>query len=110
VTVAHHGIDGAILVSKKQSRQRFRRSILDAWNWRCAYCDACLEGQATLDHIVPMSRGGATSRNNLVAACAKCNVSKSDESLEAWYRRQPFYNRRREWAIWWWRLTHCGGA
>ena len=106
MTVAHHGIDDGVLVSKKQSRQRFRRSILEAWGWRCAYCEACLAQQATLDHVIPMSRGGPTSKGNLVAACASCNVAKSDQPLEAWYREQVFYSRRREWAIWWWRLTH----
>lgn len=106
MSVAHHGIDGIFLVSKKQSRQRFRRAILEAWGWRCAYCDSHLERQATLDHVIPVSRGGPTCRSNLVAACASCNVAKSDQPLERWYRSQAFYNRRREWAIWWWRLSH----
>ena len=108
MTLAHHGIDGVSLVNKKQSRQRFRRSILEAWAWRCAYCDRCLRQQATLDHVVPKSRGGHTSRGNLIAACPSCNVDKSDEPLEQWFRRQGFYDRRREWTICWWQLTHGG--
>ena len=106
MSVAHHGIDGIFLVTKKQNRQRLRRGILDAWGWRCAYCDRCLRGQPTLDHVVPLSRGGPTERSNLVAACTHCNVAKSDQHLEQWYRRQPFYCRKRELAIWWWQLTH----
>ena len=106
MTLACHGIEDVFLVSKKQNRQRFRRSILEGWAWRCAYCDACLRHQATLDHVIPISRGGLTSKENLVAACPSCNVAKSDHSLDAWYRDQAFYDQRRESAIWWWRLSH----
>lgn len=106
MTFAHHGIDDVFLISKKQGRQRFRRSILEAWSWRCAYCDCCLKQQATLDHVIPLSRGGPTSRDNLVAACPGCNVAKSDQLLESWYRQQPFYEPGREWAIWRWRLRY----
>ena len=30
----------------------------------------------TMDHIVPISRGGKSKRGNLVPACKKCNVNK----------------------------------
>ena len=106
VTIAHHGINGSFLVSKRESRKQFRRSILDAWNWRCAYCDACIKQQPTLDHVTPLSKGGLTARGNLVAACPSCNVSKSDNPVDEWFREQPFYCRQREWLIWWWRLCH----
>ena len=101
----HHGIDGSVLVSKKESRRKFRRSILEAWSWHCAYCQRKLEQQATLDHIVALSRGGLTSRGNLVAACHYCNGDKSDQPLEAWFPRQSFYCHQREQLIRWWRLN-----
>ena len=101
----HHGIDGSVLVSKKESRRQFRRSILEAWSWRCAYCQRELQQQATLDHVVPLSRGGPTSRGNLVAACPHCNGDKSDQHLEVWFRQQSFYCQQREQLIWWWRLS-----
>lgn len=44
----------------------------------CAYCGGAA---ATLDHIVPVSRGGANGWENLTAACKPCNSSKGAESL-----------------------------
>jgi hypothetical protein len=49
----------------------------------CAYCgQACREGELQMEHIVPASRGGATSWMNLVAACGACNGRKADRTPE----------------------------
>lgn len=49
---------------------------------RCVYCGGKYEH---LDHIVPLSRGGEHSAHNLIASCAKCNLSKSNKILgEEW--------------------------
>jgi 5-methylcytosine-specific restriction endonuclease McrA len=44
----------------------------------CAYCGGASEAA---DHIVPVSRGGANSWDNLAAACRACNSSKGNKSL-----------------------------
>ena len=44
---------------------------------RCAYCAASAN---TIDHVIPKSRGGAESWENLVACCFKCNNIKSDRT------------------------------
>ncbi|MCW2861579.1 MAG: endonuclease [Actinoallomurus sp.] len=44
---------------------------------RCGYCGA---GGDTVDHIVPRSRGGATSWENTVLACGACNSRKRDRT------------------------------
>lgn len=36
---------------------------------------------ATLDHIIPSSKGGKSNIKNLVLACMPCNVKKSDNIL-----------------------------
>lgn len=46
---------------------------------RCAYCGA---RAATVDHILPRSRGGASTFANLVAACRDCNSVKADRTPE----------------------------
>jgi len=46
----------------------------------CAYCGAT-PGIATKDHIVPVSKGGETSWENLTASCQTCNLMKSDLDL-----------------------------
>lgn len=45
----------------------------------CAYCGA---HAATVDHIVPLSRGGQNSWTNTVACCSACNTKKADHTPE----------------------------
>ena len=43
----------------------------------CHYCHGRFPaGELTLDHIVPVSRGGRSTRGNLVVCCRKCNAEK----------------------------------
>ncbi|QPB09571.1 hypothetical protein CPT_Sycamore_031 [Streptomyces phage Sycamore] len=58
-----------------------RTKILARWLWKCAYCNAPAEH---LDHVVPLSRGGADKESNMVPACAPCNLSKGAKTLEEW--------------------------
>jgi hypothetical protein len=47
-------------------------------NGRCAYCrEPMTRLQATADHVVPRIKGGATSEENIKAACQPCNKAKS---------------------------------
>lgn len=51
-------------------RELFRRGI-------CHYCGKKFpESELTLDHIVPVARGGRSTRGNLVVACRPCNQAK----------------------------------
>ncbi|MEM7423068.1 MAG: HNH endonuclease [Pseudomonadota bacterium] len=53
---------------------RFNLFLRDGF--RCQYCGA--KGEMTFDHVVPRSRGGRTTWENVVAACGKCNLRKSN--------------------------------
>ena len=57
-----------------------RRGVLDRDRNRCGYC----AGRATtIDHLVPVSRGGeARSWRNTVGACTPCNQAKADRTPE----------------------------
>lgn len=48
----------------------------------CAYCGAT--GDMSLDHVVPVSRGGRHEIDNLLPACRSCNSSKGAKLLEEW--------------------------
>jgi 5-methylcytosine-specific restriction endonuclease McrA len=37
-----------------------------------------------LDHVHPLSRGGADAEHNIVPACARCNLSKGAKTLAEW--------------------------
>lgn len=53
----------------------------------CRYCAARgrAEAATTVDHIVPVARGGLFwSGDNLAPACASCNYSKADTPLDEW--------------------------
>ena len=54
-----------------------RRGVLRRDNHRCAYCG---KAASTIDHVLPRSRGGADSWENLVACCLRCNNVKGDRT------------------------------
>lgn len=49
----------------------------------CAYCRA--EKATTLDHVLPLSRGGKHEIGNLLPACRKCNFTKHNRTLREWF-------------------------
>jgi len=52
-------------------------------HYTCQYCnEASSAGEMTLDHVLPRSLGGASSRENLVAACRRGNDRKGDRLPE----------------------------
>lgn len=60
-----------------------RRTILARDQYTCQYCGAQPpKGQLTLDHVVPRSRGGKQTWENVVAACIPCNQRKGDRRPE----------------------------
>lgn len=82
-------IEGVELIT----RRSWRRSIFEAWDHRCAYCNAPAQ---SLDHIWPKAKGGLTVRSNLAPACLGCNSSKSAENWINWFRQQVFWSIERE--------------
>ena len=64
---------------------------------KCAYCERPQSRsiKLTKDHVIPVSKGGLTVRENIVPSCERCNSSKSDSDMEEWYVRQPFYSADR---------------
>lgn len=44
----------------------------------CFYCRKNMEQKETIEHVVPLSRGGTNHPYNVVLCCASCNASKSD--------------------------------
>jgi 5-methylcytosine-specific restriction endonuclease McrA len=57
-------------------RKITRRAVFARDRWECQYCGA--RSNLTVDHVVPRSRGGDSSWENIVASCAPCNRRKGD--------------------------------
>jgi 5-methylcytosine-specific restriction endonuclease McrA len=51
----------------------------------CFYCGKDISGKIVWDHVVPLSRGGTHTPDNLVETCRACNSSKSDKLKHEWF-------------------------
>ena len=61
-----------------------RREVFIRDNYTCQYCGR-QSGDLTIDHIIPRSRGGPHTWENLVSACKPCNHRKGGKLLgEVW--------------------------
>lgn len=87
--------DKCVLHTEKRRAQKYANTpiseMLTSTEWlailaladgHCAYCDK--EAKLTLDHVVPLSKGGKHSAGNVVPACKHCNSSKGNTTLEEW--------------------------
>jgi len=60
--------------------------ILDRFNHRCAYCSR-LDVKLTMDHVIPVSRGGKHEAENVVPACRSCNSRKNNRPVSVMFDR-----------------------
>jgi 5-methylcytosine-specific restriction endonuclease McrA len=66
-------------ISHKMKNFRVNRQRLyKRDNNECAYCGS--KKELTIDHIIPKSRGGKNSWNNLITCCLPCNLKKGDKT------------------------------
>lgn len=67
----------------KKEREKARKLRKTQW-WLnllnqgvCHYCHRkFLRNQLTMDHLIPLARGGVSSKGNIVPACKECNQTK----------------------------------
>jgi 5-methylcytosine-specific restriction endonuclease McrA len=57
-------------------RKITRRAVFARDQWTCQYCGS--RSNLTVDHVVPRSKGGGSSWDNIVTSCAPCNRRKGD--------------------------------
>lgn len=66
-----------------QTRALSRKNILMRDRYTCQYClKSTPSGVLTLDHVIPRSRSGETTWENLVACCHYCNNKKGNRTPE----------------------------
>ena len=78
--------------AKRPSFSRSNVFVRDAFT--CQYCgELKLAADLNLDHVMPRSRGGATSWENIVASCYPCNqrtAGRTPEEARMALRRKPY--------------------
>ena len=89
-------IDEADLKRERRKARELRQS--QWWKRKCArglcfYCQRRFPArELTMDHIVPIARGGRSTKSNLVPACKDCNNQKKQLLPMEW---EAYLNRRR---------------
>ncbi|WP_164990577.1 HNH endonuclease [Agromyces albus] len=66
-------------------------ALKDAWNG-CAYCGAT-DKPLQRDCVLPISRGGRYTLDNIAPACGSCNASKCNDEVTSWLRRKRLDER-----------------
>jgi 5-methylcytosine-specific restriction endonuclease McrA len=78
-------------VPRDTSRRKItRRAVFARDGWSCQYCGT--RSSLTVDHVIPRSKGGDSSWENIVASCAPCNRRKGDRlpaQADMHPRKQP---------------------
>jgi 5-methylcytosine-specific restriction endonuclease McrA len=82
------GVDDELIRKEKGRARELRKS---RW-WqnklaagRCYYCGQTIESsRLTMDHVVPLAKGGRSEKNNLVACCKECNTKKKTMLPQEW--------------------------
>lgn len=59
-------------------------ALTEEFQGACAYCG---HGATSWDHIIPVSEGGGSTKENIVPACSSCNSSKKNQDLIRWLNR-----------------------
>jgi 5-methylcytosine-specific restriction endonuclease McrA len=90
---------------------RFNMALRD--HFKCQYCNIEVDYEnSTIDHVIPRSKGGKTTWDNVVTCCTKCNSAKGSRTdvkprrtptepnyyqMAALRRRFPFKVRHESW-------------
>ncbi len=77
-----------MLQKKERIPLNLRRRVIERDGLYCVYCDDDLrDAEIHMDHVIPESRGGETSYNNLQVTCRKCNLAKGTLSEDKFTQR-----------------------
>ncbi len=82
-----------VVSSKELAKERAKAREVRASQWWkrkksqgiCYYCEKQFKpSELTMDHKVPLIRGGKSTKGNVVPACKPCNTDKKNKLLMEW--------------------------
>jgi 5-methylcytosine-specific restriction endonuclease McrA len=77
------GVDDAFIRAERQKARALRKTRW--WQQKtstgiCHYCGRRVGiKKLTMDHVIPLSRGGRSTKGNLVPCCKQCNIAKQSD-------------------------------
>ena len=95
-----YSMNDAALNRERQKARELRQS--QWWKRRCAkgvchYCGRATPARAlTMDHIVPLARGGRSTKGNVVPACKDCNTRKKSLLPMEWEAHLERFQKERK--------------
>ena len=112
---------GRMSSQRRLARERSLTSTFTKEQWEdcrehfdnsCCYCgeheEDNLQGFVLeQDHFIALNNRGPYTKENVVPACKRCNISKFDHFFFNWYHIQPFYSLERENKVLEYLNSHC---
>lgn len=108
-SVQRHKAKHGKFISKEKHRTMTKHIDYTLDDWRDAMlhfggqCPICgvREGRARKskfdrDHIVPVSKGGETTRRNIMPCCPQCNRGRGNAEIISWFRTRSTWTQERE--------------
>lgn len=85
----HVALNGQIKRRKRIGNEEITKEewfeVMNKYEWKCLYCGCDLtKYNRSMDHIIPISKGGRNIKENIAPACKHCNSSKKDKYLHEW--------------------------
>ncbi len=72
---------GMMIKKPRTSVKLSKSEVFRRDHYLCQYCGQKTD-ELTIDHIIPRSKGGSHSWNNLITACPKCNIKKGGRTAK----------------------------
>jgi 5-methylcytosine-specific restriction endonuclease McrA len=80
---------------QRNRRNLIKRNLLKHNKYKCEYCENDMQfdnpqlpNYVTIDHKLPLSKGGSNRIDNLAVCCRSCNFSKASLTLEQFFQKK----------------------
>ncbi len=70
------------------------KAKLAEYDYKCAYCGIELLDSISADHVIPVSRGGSNTIDNIVPSCRNCNSRKNSKTPDEYIEYLKGFNGR----------------